>query len=377
MNDKGRKVKKNIALLCVMLFIMVLACSACNGFKDIDRRIFVVGIGVDKSKEKNKAYRVTLKLANPSADNKSGEGPKYTYLSQDAENISEAVRTMKSRTDKELDFGHAKTIVLSDGIVAGNLRKTIDWFIRRRDIQQISWVSIGRTSAEKVLKAELKSEKLPGDALINPFDETGTESPYIVTTFLFDLRRRLADDGIDPILPIIEYNKNEKLFEINKSAVINNGGQPLSLGPDETKYFNALSNRFTNIDIKVKQNDLNFTMFVISLKAKYKIFTPDNEQPVLRMNVEMDGLIEESQTDLPMENMETYTRAASKEARKRIMEFLRLLQIRGIDPLGFGLRYQATRVSREDKYQQWLEIYPIIRFDVNVKANVKSTGTVE
>src|SRR5690349_17935436 len=103
-----------------------MVLSAC-GFKDIEKRFFVVSIGVGPSKDSPNEYQI---------------------VSQEANSISEAVRIIKTKVDKEIDFSHAKVIVFSESIVKnkGNAGMYY-WFTRRRDIQKIAWVNIGRPSA--------------------------------------------------------------------------------------------------------------------------------------------------------------------------------------------------------------------------------------
>lgn len=59
------------------------------------------------------------------------------------------------------------------------------------------------------------------------------------------------------------------------------------------------------------------------------------------------------------------------------MELLTKLQKNDIDPFGFGLRYRATRLSREGLFEEWNRIYPEITFNVTMDINLKSTGAIE
>jgi spore germination protein KC len=101
--------KKNLLIL-----LSCLALSAC-GFKDIEKRFFVVSIGVDTAKDHTKKYLVSLKFAVPGPSKDSPN--EYQIVSQEANSISEAVRIIKTKVDKEIDFSHAKVIVFSESIV--------------------------------------------------------------------------------------------------------------------------------------------------------------------------------------------------------------------------------------------------------------------
>lgn len=369
--------KRGKIFFLVMVIICSVILSAGCGFKDIDKRIFIVAIGLDHTENKTKPYRVILKLAIPSGTAKDSPGPRYTYLTKEAATIAEAVRILKTHIDKELDFGQAKMIVLGERLLHRDMVEDIDFFLRRRDIQFISWVAVGRPTAEKVLKTEPSSEMAGSNALFNIFSGIGTESGYIITTYLFDFRRRLLESGIDAIVPIVETDKKNTKFITNKAIVFKNRKEKLELTADQAKDYNTLAGNAEKVDVKVKKKGLYFTLSVDTVKVKYKILTPANKTPVLKVDIKMEGLVEESKDYLSPNNMRTYGKYASEASKKRVVAFLKLLQKNRVDPLGFGLRYQATHLHTRDTYAEWKQIYPRLKFDVSVETTVKSTGTIE
>jgi spore germination protein KC len=54
-----------------------------------------------------------------------------------------------------------------------------------------------------------------------------------------------------------------------------------------------------------------------------------------------------------------------------------LLQQKGVDPVGFGLRYQATHQSGDKAWSDWQTFYPSVRFDVKVQVKIASTGAIK
>jgi spore germination protein KC len=114
------------------------------------------------------------------------------------------------------------------------------------------------------------------------------------------------------------------------------------------------------------------------VKVKYKIITPPDKQHVLKINVKMAGIIEESTDgELSAAKLRTYDQMVNRHGKKYIVDFLNLIQRENVDPLGFGLRYKATRLHTRDTFAEWQKIYPKIKFDVTVDTNLKSTGTIE
>ncbi|MBS4196906.1 Ger(x)C family spore germination protein [Lederbergia citri] len=363
-------------LLLFICFSLVLL-SSC-GFKDIDKRIFVLAIGIDLTENKEKPYKVTLKMAIPSGAIKGGQGgEKYTYVSKESETLAKALRIMKTHVDKEMDFGHSSVIILGRSVIEKDLADVMDLLIRRRDIQMISWVGVGEPSAENVVKTEPHSEMAVSFALANFFSDNGVESAYIVSTFLFDLRRRMFESGLDPILPIFRANKKKTKLMVNESIIAPKNNNNITLSSNETKLYNLLENKANKVDIHVKKNKKSFTVAIENSKVKYKIITPPNSQPVIEMKIKTTGIIEETNESLSPSLLKKYSKLANQKTKKDTLQLLSRFRDENVDPLGFGLRYKATRLHIKDTYKEWTRIYPNVKFDVTVETSIKSTGTVE
>ena len=105
-----KKSKSNLKILFFSLVILSILLSAC-GFKDIDKNVFVAAIGIDKSNNQDKPYKVTLKLYVPTSSFKQAPEPEYAYISMECKTISDAILILTSKVDKKLEFGHSKMIV--------------------------------------------------------------------------------------------------------------------------------------------------------------------------------------------------------------------------------------------------------------------------
>ncbi len=379
MNTLIKKRKRLPGIL--VLFIATFLISGCGGFKDIDKRIFVIGMGIDKSGSEEKPYRITLKMASASGNMKNSPKPEYTYLTKEAKTVSSAVHLLKSHIDKELDFAHAKVIVFGENLIDEDMRVLADFFLRRRDFQQISWVSVGKPSAEAVLKAKPASEVSGANVLFNVFSGIGTNSTNIVSTYLFDFRRQLIEDGIDAVLPIIETDNKRKTMIVDKAIVFKDKKGKVELSPSQSEIYNILSNKINNINLVIPVPNPKkeiFAMSVENVKVKYRLEPlSKSEHYVVKMNVKMIGTVQESKELLSPFKTDEYNRGASKEAKSQILAFLSTMQKNEVDPIGFGLRYQATHLADKNRVKEWERIYPNLKFDVSVKAYIKDIGTTD
>lgn len=351
--------------------VLLLSLTSC-GYKDIDKRFFVVSIGVGKAEDTEKKYKVILKLAIPSTNLKAGEA-EFVLLERESNSITDAVRRIKSRVDKELDFSHAKVILLEEGVLENNPEDVIDWFIRRRDVQKIAWIGIAKPGVKDVLEVSPKFERMPSNALFLSFGNTGTQSDYIITEFLYDFWKRLKERGMDPILPIIEVNKDD-VFAINKSAIFNKDKLVLNLSEEETKLVNILLNRSEGTDVGVIEGETkNFFISVDETKAVFEINEDDKK---IMIKLELEGLIEETTDEITRENLQKYEEIAEKQLREEVKKLVEKLQKEKVDPVGFGLQYRATHFS-EDEWEKWQAMYQDMEINVKVDITLQSTGLLK
>ncbi|MCG7345634.1 Ger(x)C family spore germination protein [Sporosarcina sp. ACRSL] len=369
--------KQKIIKGCIAtgLFLMMLLQAGC-AFKDIDKRIFVVGIGVDPSEKVKDGFRVTLKLAKPYGNVRQAQTPTYAYLSHDADSVAVAVAEMETRVDKLLDLTHNRIIIINKELLTKDLHTVMDFFTRRGDIQMVCYIAIAGTTSEEAISFEPTIETPASIALYNYFDNTGTESPYIVTTFLFEFRRELLEKGKDTVLPIIDIDEENQEYKVNKSIVFRLDKEPLELTPEETKYFNSLANRASGFSYKFQDKDHSVVLNIYEVRFKYEIILNEGE-PRIDIKVTKVGYIGESKHRLDPSKLDKYNKLAAKDTKAEVMDLLTKLQEKNLDPFGFGLRYHATRLSRKGIMEEWERIYPEIKFNVTVNVKLKGTGAVE
>ncbi|WP_134703392.1 Ger(x)C family spore germination protein [Ammoniphilus sp. YIM 78166] len=365
---------KRSRLLLLLIVANVIFLSGC-GFKDIDKRFFVVNIGIDKPDDDKQKYKVILKLAIPTGDIKSGDS-EFILVEQEARTIADAVRIMKSRVDKEFDFSQAKVIVIGEKMLDQNMLDITDWMIRRRDIQKIAYMAAGVPDAKTILEIKPKSERLPSNSLFLTFGGEGSESIFTVTSFLFDFRRRLYEKGLDAFLPVIEQGGKD-LFQINKLAMFNPDGFQGFLNPQDTKFFHPLlSSAFIRrTSVTVQEEDWEFVVDVGGIQAGFQVNEGEKGKVKILVNYEIQGIIEESTRNVESQELGKIGAIVEKEVEKKVRDMLSNLQKNEWDPAGFGLAYMAQRFDNEGEWEDWRErLYPNATFDIQVKADILGTG---
>ncbi|MBS4211472.1 MULTISPECIES: Ger(x)C family spore germination protein [Neobacillus] len=359
----------SVAAIIVIGSLLLTGC----GFKDIDKRLFVVSIGVDLAKNSSKKYDVHLKLAVPSGSKQQPN--EFTIVSEQADSMSDAVRIIKTKVDKEIDFSHAKMILIGEELAKQKGNAGIYyWLARRRDIQLIAWVVVAKPTALDVLKVKPKSEQIPSNSLFLAMGKDGSETPYILPDFLFDFKMRLIERGLDPMLPIVEAKK--ELFEIKTTSLFNKNHMKLTLNPEETKALNFLLNKEQKSAIWARKGKTRFFIDTQKIRSKYKIYTPKGKPPYIKFDIKIKGIVEETSRKIPNTRLAKYEKEVEKETNKFVKNVLVKIQKSGIDPIGFGLRYRSRHFNEND-WEEWQKIYPKIVFKVDTKVKITDTGLIE
>jgi spore germination protein KC len=365
-------VRRALGVIGITLLFLLAGCD----FKEIDLRIFVVAIGVDSGEEEG-AFKVSLKLAIPQGDaTKSDE--KMMLLTEESTSISEALRRMKSRVEKELDYSHCKFIILGETLARRDILHVMDWAVRRRDVQLILNYAVGRPEALQVLQVRPEAERIPSNALILAMSGQGTESPFIASVYSYELMRNIYEKGIDPILPIIEA-KGKSEFLINKIALLDTQKVKMVLTPNETRLFNLLSRSNLRTNLPAHYEGVMYQYYTESSSSYYRILSEQKGKATIQYHVKINGILEESSNpDMVTHSMlEKIADSGEEELQRDLTALLKKIQSSGLDPLGWGLHYGSRHFNNDTEMKVWAGLYPELDFQVKVNVIIKYSGMIK
>jgi spore germination protein KC len=362
---------KRVLPVIMTIGSLLFLLSGC-GYKDIEKRTFVLAIGIDPAKNATKDYLISLKFAIPSVEKKPND---FLIISQEADTMAEAVRMIKTKVGREVDFSHAKVVFINKKIVEKELSPHIYyWFTRRRDLQEILWVSLSKPTSLDVLKVKPQAEQVPSNTMFLTMSGEGTENPYVMSEYMFDFKKRLSEKGLDPYLPITVAKKDHMV--VNTVGLLNKKKLKVTLTPDETKILNFFIKKENKGAIKVKREGKYFLIDTQKLKENYKLDTSNPRHPVIKVKIKVKGRMEESMFKISNQYLSEYEKITERQLNKQIKSLLMKLQKANIDPIGFGLHYRARHFQKND-WQTWQLLYPNVTFLVKTDVQIDDTGLVE
>jgi len=358
--------------LALSLVLTIAACGGC-GFKDIDKRFFVVALGFDAGKKPD-TYKVTLRLAVPSSKIESGKTITEVE-SLEAPSVAEAVRHLKSLVDKELDFGHCRIILFGKALLESGMDEPLNWISRRRDVSLVSFMGMAEPDAYDVLKLHPLSERYPGNALLLSFGSEGTESSYTLTEYLFDFMRRRTETGKDGYLPIVRRDADGNSYRVDRVAFTDKLKLRLSLTPEETQLFNISAKSFDKSAIAIPYQGSRVVLALSQVKTYVDVTGKDS--PVVTFRIRATGFVEQGHQNLLSGNISEIERHMEAEFNGQLEDLLDKIRDSGVDPYGFGIRYLAQRFGKNEDWERWKRSYPQVDFRVVSHIVVDKAGLVK
>ncbi|AKN31212.1 spore gernimation protein GerC [Clostridium carboxidivorans P7] len=360
----------------MLILIFSLSLTSCD-FKDIDRRTFVVALGID-SGEQQKQMKVIIKTAIPtSIGGRSGgnENQKnYQLFTVETDSIGDALRKFKAESSLEPDFSHLKIIIFGKNFAQETpIDPIIDYFIRRRDLQTIAWTTVGFPSAKKILELQPPSEKIASNSLFLKFGQ-GVKSQYIQRVKVYETYRDLITPGLSPCCPIIEIVDNE--FSINKIAVFEQGKMKMVLSPEETRIFNIIKPHIKTFFFKMEheKNSHPIGFNIKNAKTDIRLIKNKDNSIDCQVNVKLVGAVEE--TDYKENNLFELHKQLEVLAKGQIEALFNKFKQSRVDPFSIQARYWAIDPSYEFT-EDWLKkIFSKINFIVNVDAKINESGSL-
>ncbi len=140
-------------VLIFMLMLSMLTLSGCIDNIEVDEMVYVVAMGIDEGTNGN--LRITLFMVVPIAVGvgpEPGEVEKATnIIVVEAPTILGGINVVNSIISKEINFSHAKLIVISKQLAEKGVERFLNTFMRYREFRPDTYLGISMCSADEVL----------------------------------------------------------------------------------------------------------------------------------------------------------------------------------------------------------------------------------
>lgn len=344
----------------IILISIILLCTSCYDYKEINDLAIISAIGIDYE---NDEYIITLEVLNDNIDKDSTNITSYTKTGK-GKNLTNAIENATDKLSKQPIFNHIKLMILSKNIIENKFSNIIDLFLRNTYFRENFLVTSSlNTSPETLLKTTPKDSKVASNQIINILNNASYSSNANIIKTYDEIINELLTFGIDTCFSNIELNNDEIIID---GAVIFNDYKYISnISNEYVKIYNILTNNFDRPTYTKEYNDKSFTITVNNGKTNTKI---NNNKIVIEGN--LMGRIIDNDPNIDIRNttkLEKIDKDFTNIINEKINEFIKYLQENNSDVLGLTKKYyQNTRIKNKDIWKTF-NIKPNINFYINKK----------
>lgn len=373
----------------IMLLLVPLILTGCWDKTEIEDRMFIYAIVVDKVEDKksendlkpfyefqNQNLEVTFLVPNPSKI-QGGESDVLEEITVRAQDLPEAVGMIRKKQNREPFFGHEKLLILGEKLLRDeeSLKEVLDWIDRDPKKNRSAFV-VATKDIKELIGVNPKLEKLLPSYIIGIL-KNDTVVATMISVGLNELLGNIKSSGM-AMIPIIKRQKDE--IAIKNVALIKDFKY---IGELDDRYIRGYS-LFCN-KLKEGKKLFNYKGNIVSYNitsssAKIKL-NEENGRLVFTVDVEMEGDIEDyliNEEILKSDIIRDLQDSISKQFEIELKEVVRHFQEDiGFDYLNLKSWTKKHKYNLFKKYEKnWDEAFRNAKFNFKVKSYIRRVGVI-
>ncbi len=286
------KVMKSVLLLVLCVVLL----TGCWDQVEIEDRLFVLGIGIDKVGEDEKKTpedRYSLSFVAPIVPQvKEGQGPAFNTYKTVNNTVITSLSQLLERFSQKQFYGHTRGIFFGEEIMKDEelLRGVIDGVTRYHELHNSMYAYLVPGKAEKVFEVEPMY-----DRLLMPYIAGITEnSDYtakIMKLTLADMIIMLSNQKGSLVIPQIIPDKKE--IRMNGAGVLKNYKLIGYLGDQEVAVYNWLNDKAKGGNISVEYEGVSVAFRHFTFRRDIEFSKLEGGKLYLDYKMNTEGSIEE------------------------------------------------------------------------------------
>jgi len=350
------RLQKSAGVFLVMFILF--GATGCWDKVEIENRAFVVSIGIDAE---DGEYAVSLSIPHLAKDEEDEESYIKTATGK---TVSEALKSLDSKTNKTLYFGQAKLLVLSEELLENSdmLHHVVNAFTSNSEIDLRINVLATDDSAKDILEAKCPDETMPG---LFVSDIYRNKNKIGGVSFALDLERLASSYADGAIIPLISESDGELKLGgatiINHCSIIRRNTSQNNLTPDELKGFLWCKNHGNKGAIVTLSQEDNPISIEVKKHSTKITFDSDNQHLRAIVNVKIKG---EAEEPLPQHTIQELEKQIAKEITATANKLQKEFALDGYDWL------ETLRQKNYSLYKihadNWHETFPQIDVIPNI-----------
>ncbi|MCL6589647.1 MAG: Ger(x)C family spore germination protein [Firmicutes bacterium] len=355
-----------------LVILTVLCLSGCWDIIPIEDRAQALVIGVDYAPGPGNENRIRLSAQIPTIKNliqtsspfTDRQKPVFKPLVVEGKSFLEAIQKMEDRIFQSIVIGNVKLIIVSPQVAKDNqndLLNMLALFLRQPSVSFQTLVMCSEDSAEEAVWFEAPFELQPG-LMIGKQQESSLKLIHSFPIRLWELVARIDNGIIDPYLPVIRLDRENKCYVLEGLKLFQKGKITATLSPDDSYLLGILTGKVEEAykEISVQNQVIGFSK--VQYKSKIRTVRHRNQRQ-LQVEIRAEGTL----LQIPKRfadraaSYKLFQNEMEKQLARQILSFVKKLQALNTDPVGFRKIMEIAGV------ENWAKIYPKVPVDVKVQ----------
>ncbi|MFZ5351249.1 MAG: Ger(x)C family spore germination protein [Bacillota bacterium] len=365
-----------------MFIAMLLTCSLLTGCWDkveIEQRLFVLALGVDKIEDEEKSLpkdRYLVSFVSPivgALQEGGGESTYHTYKTT-GEIFTICLNNLYSRFAKRLSFEHTRTIVFGEELLKeeGIFKEVLDAMGRSHELHKSMYVFVVPGRAEEVFEIKPKYEKLLA-MYVTGIADNQRYSDRISKQAAYEMYNELLNSNGNTLIPRLIPSKDE--VTIKGVGIIKNYKLIGYLDGEEYLPVNWLRNKANSGLIEIYHKGIAVPFRYNEFKTNIKLDRVQDTKIQLTYSMETEGSVLEYIWDKDMLEEEVIL-TLEKELEKKIEEetnraIKRFKEEFGVDLIGVRDYLSKYQPDIYEAVEKDYDIRFVRDIEINVTADVK------
>ncbi|MGB9812610.1 MAG: Ger(x)C family spore germination protein [Thermovenabulum sp.] len=365
-----------VSIIITLLFFL----SGCWDMVDIDKRIFIGNVGIDKKEDKylfTFTYPIVRKLVGgEGGGGGGGQGKNIYVIKTEARSLTEAISLIAHRTSRRINFDHSRNIIIGEELARDGIKEIIDSLERNPQTNRRSYLIIAKDRAEKILSKENDQEILLAYYIEYLFKSKQNPGDYVDRDFseVMEQIHSLKGDALMPVITVAG-----KDLDANGGAVIKDYRLIGYLNTEEVRGINILLGKAMQTITAFDIDGTKLAVCEIKSARSTPVLLKAQEVPVIRYDIEVAASLREIHSDkIGKRGLKELQEGFAKEIKKQIEAGLnRVQKDYKVDVIGVGEYLYKRKPKIWEKYEKdWEEIFPDVEIIVNPKVKFINLGPV-
>ena len=364
--------KRRGVLLLLLGLLPILFCTGCMPSVQIDQRLLVQGIGIDREEGE---YRITLQVFSPAPVGEGeGSGGTARYFAA-GESISECMQNIRRDTGKEMFLGNCRMVILGSEAVEERCSEVLDYLLSDHQLRPGIQLLFTEGPASELITADIEEAPVPA-MRIQEVVASHSRSGFCPSSTLLTVVRSIAGPGETAALPCIALGEDGGTLAIRGTALLASDGSYSLLDTEDWRGAAYLLGQMRSADYTLSYKGGRLRVRVTPVMELLSA-AENTEYPVLQLKLRLDCAVQEyTGGQLQWTSTETAAVGAvvQREVEGEIRRSFAVLMDRGADVLTLldnVEKFSPELARRRDA--SWILSNASLEADIRV--NVTSLGS--